>query len=422
MKQISIYRFIKGLGPAIITACLVLGPGSLLVSSNVGSQYGYSMLWVLIFTGILMGTYLTMAVRIGVIGQQTPCTLIAGKIGRSFAMMVGLNLCLICSTFQFSNNLAFTAAIGTLFPKIPFWMAPVTLNVLIILLLLFTSNLYRFLERLMKGMVGIMLICFLANLVVARPDMTQIAKGLVPIRLTEISFELPKKMDGIVRDPMILIASLIGTTFSLAGAFYQGNLVREKGWTKNELSRGIGDGIVGVIVLTLISGIIMITTATVIPNQSASDIGVLAQSLEPLLGSVAYIFFCVGLLAVSMNPFLINAMIGGSILADGLGKPPRLSGRWPRFFTVIVLLVGMVVAILALKTGQKPVNLIIFGQALTVIGNPLMAIMLLWLANQKEIMKEQTNSWWQNMLAIAGLVVVVFLAFRVIYRIILQFI
>jgi len=83
-----------------------------------------------------------------------------------------------------------------------------------------------------------------------------------------------------------------------------------------------------------------------------------------------------------MNPFLINAMIGGSILADGIGKPPKLSDQWPRRFTVVVLLAGMVVAMLALRTGQKPVKLIIFGQALTVIGNPLMAVTILWLANR----------------------------------------
>ena len=142
----------------------------------------------------------------------------------------------------------------------------------------------------------------------------------------------------------------------------------------------------------------MITTATVIPGKQAEDIGVLAQALQPLLGSTAYIIFCVGLFAVAMNPFLINAMIGGSILADGLGKPAKLSDRWSRIFTVAVLLVGMIIAILALRTGQKPVNLIIFGAALTVIGNPLMAATILWLANRKDIMGERRNSLTLNIL------------------------
>jgi Mn2+/Fe2+ NRAMP family transporter len=164
----------------------------------------------------------------------------------------------------------------------------------------------------------------------------------------------------------------------------------------------------------------MITTATVIPGRQAEDIGVLAQALQPLLGATAYVIFCVGLFAVAMNPFLINAIIGGSILADGLGKPAKLSDRFSRLFTVAVLLVGMIIAILALRTGQKPVSLIIFGSALTVIGNPLMAATILWLANHKDIMGEHRNKLAQNILGGFGLLVVVVMAIRVLIRVVLS--
>jgi Mn2+/Fe2+ NRAMP family transporter len=219
---------------------------------------------------------------------------------------------------------------------------------------------------------------------------------------------------------MILVASLLGTTFSVAAAFYQGNLVREKGWTIKEYTRGIGDSIAGVAVLTGISAVIMITTATVIPGQPAENIGTLALSLRPLLGNVANAFFCVGLLVVAMNPFLINAMIGGGILADGIGQPAKMSDRWPRRFTVAVLLVGMIVAMLALRTGEKPVKLIIFGQALTVIGNPLMAATILWLANQRDIMGDRRNTIPLNILGGLGFAVVLLMAVRVLLRLILQ--
>jgi manganese transport protein len=141
-----------------------------------------------------------------------------------------------------------------------------------------------------------------------------------------------------------------------------------------------------------------------------------------LLGPTAHLIFCIGLLAVAMNPFLINAMIGGSILADGLGKPSKLDDPWPRRFTVGVLVVGMVVAMLILHTPIKKVNAIIFGQALTVLGNPLMAVTLLWLANRKDIMGERRNGIVANTLGGLGLVVVLFMAVRVALRIVLQFV
>jgi len=71
----------RSLGPALITACVVMGPGSLLISANVGANHRYELLWLLVSTGVLMGTYVTMGARIGVVGGATPCTLVAQRLG-----------------------------------------------------------------------------------------------------------------------------------------------------------------------------------------------------------------------------------------------------------------------------------------------------------------------------------------------------
>lgn len=398
---------------------MVFGPGSLLVSSNVGAKYGFDLLWLLAFTGLMMGVFLTMGARIGVVGGATPCTLIARRLGRPAAALVGLTLCLICGAFQFSNNLAVAAAAGAFMPQdAPPWIVPtilVAFNLVIIIFLFSAQHLYKALERMMKFMVAVILLCFVFNLVAAQPDILAIAKGFIPQLPEGFELKMPSIVDGKIDGPMLLIASLVGTTLSMAGAFFQGNLVREKNWTIDDYKGSVGDSIVGVCVLTGVSLVIMITAATVIRGQSANDIGVLASALEPLLGKTAYWIFCIGLVAVAMNPFLINAMIGGAILSDGIGKPARLSDRWPRIFTVVVMLVGMTVALLARLSGLSTINLIIFGQALTVLGNPLMAIALLWLANQKDIMGERCNSWKINILGGIGLLVVVFMAVRVLW-------
>jgi Mn2+/Fe2+ NRAMP family transporter len=424
----------RSIGPALITACVVFGPGSLLISSNVGANHGFELLWLLLLTGVLMGTYMTTAARIGVVGGATPCTLVAHRLGRPAAAIIGINLSLICMAFQFSNNLAFAAAADSLGVAKLFGdhaqMSEHTrdiintgvllvFNALIITLTFTLKQVYRMLERVMKIMVGIILVCFLANLFIVRPNIIEIFKGLVPHLPEGVSLGLPSQTGSGIADPMILIASLLGTTFSVAGAFYQGNLVRERGWKLKDYDSGISDSIAGVCILTGISGIIMITSASVLRNAPASDIGVLAKQLQPLLGSTAHVIFCIGLVAVAMNPFVINAMIGGSILADGLGKPAKLSDPWSRRFTVIVLLVGMIVAMIVLHTPVKKVNAIIFGQALTVIGNPLMAVTILWLANRKDIMGERRNTLILNILGGLGLVVVVLMAVRVLMRLVL---
>jgi len=425
----------RSIGPALVTACVVFGPGSLLVSSNIGAKHGYELLWLLILTGILMGTYMTTAARIGVAGGATPCTLVAEHLSRPVAAVIGINLCFICTTFQFSNNLAVAAAADTLgiarlFGN-PEQMSEHTKNLIntgvllvfntVIIILVFTlKQVYWVLERVMKVMVAVILLCFLVNLFLVRPDLFGLLKGLIPTLPEGISLGLPSRSEAGVTDPMMLIASLLGTTFSVAAAFYQGNLVREKGWTIREYNRGIGDSIGGVAVLTGVSAIIMMTSGTVLRGQQANDINVLATQLRPLLGATAHVLFCAGLLAVAMNPFVINAMIGGSILADGIGKPAKLSDPWSRRFTVAVLLVGMSIAMIILHTPVEKVDAIIFGQALTVIGNPLMAAAILWLANRKDVMGDRRNTIVHNILGAVGLLVVVLMAVRVLFLVVLK--
>jgi len=431
-RQIPWYRSV---GPALITACVVFGPGSLLISSKVGANYGYELLWLLVLTGILMGTYMTMAARIGVVGGATPCTLLARRLGRPAAAIVGINLCLICTAFQFSNNLAVVAAADTLgLARLfgdPEQMSEkmlrlinsgflVAFNALVIMLTFTLRHVYHVLERVMKVMVALILLCFLLNLFIVRPDILGVLKGLIPHLPENLSPALPTRTQAGITDPMILVASLLGTTFSVAGAFYQGNLVREKGWSVRDYDRSIGDSIGGVTLLTGISAIIMITCAAVLRGKPADDISVLATQLRPLLGAATHALFCIGLVAVAMNPFVINAMIGGSVLADGLGKPAKLSDVWSRRFTVGVLLVGMLVAMIVLNTPVKKVQAIIFGQALTVIGNPLMAAAILYLANQKSIMATRRNKLVHNVLGIVGFLVVLGMAIRVLIRIALQ--
>jgi manganese transport protein len=411
----------RSIGPALITACVVFGPGSLVISSNVGATYGYELLWLLAVTGVFMGTYVALGARIGVAGGATPCALVAARLGRPFAILLGLNLGLICTTFQFSNNVAVALAADAIWPGAnPAWVL-VVMNGVLITFLFSARDIYRVLERAVKVMVGVILVCFLFNLVAAQPNLPGVLAGLIPGIPEGLSLGMPQRVGDAIADPMILVASLLGTTFSVGAAFYQGNLVRERGWSMREYRQGIGDAIAGVLVLTGVSMAIMITTATVIPGQPASDIGTLAQMLRPLLGATAYGVFCIGLLAVALNPFLINAMIGGSVLADGLGQPARLRDRAPRLLTVLVLLMGMSVAILALRSGQKPVALIIFGQALTVLGNPLMAGTMLYLANRKDVMGDQRNGWMLNTLGGAGFVLVLAMAARVLWRLYLQF-
>jgi len=409
----------RSIGPALITACVVFGPGSLVISSNVGATYGYELLWLLALAGLLMGAYMTMSARTGVTTSASHFTTLAREVNRPFAALLGIVLCLTCAAFQFSNNLAIALVAGAFAPEghtlTVQILAMGALNLVLGVFLFKATHVFKTIERIMKVMVGVVLVSFLFNLFIAKPDWLGVLKGLVPGIPEGLSLGIPRIVEGAITDPLVLIASLLGTTFSVAGAFFQGNLVREKNWNVEDYHRGIGDSVAGVCVLTLVSAIIMTTAATVIFGRPADNIAGLALTLRPLLGWVAFYVFCLGLVPIALNPFLINAMIGGTALADGLGLPGKLSDRWPRILTVGVLLVGFLVAAFGLWTRTAPVNLMIVGQAMTVIGNPLMAGTLLWLANRRNVMGERRNRVFTNVVGVLGFLVVLALSLRMVW-------
>ena len=92
----------------------------------------------------------------------------------------------------------------------------------------------------------------------------------------------------------------------------------------------------------------------------------------------------------------------------GYGSKPTDIG--PKVFTTAVLLTGMVVALYVIKAGGDPVPAIIAAQAVTVIAAPLVAGALLWMTNRKDIMGETVNGPVTNILAGAGLLLILAMA------------
>ena len=105
------------MGPAIIVAAVVLGPGSILTSSRVGAQFGWFGLPVLLVAVVLMIGMVALAARLGVAYERSLCSELATRLGRPVAIAVALALFLIVALFQSSNNIAVIGGFEPLFEK-----------------------------------------------------------------------------------------------------------------------------------------------------------------------------------------------------------------------------------------------------------------------------------------------------------------
>lgn len=395
------------IGPAILIAAVVLGPGSILANSKVGWQYGYDMVWVLVGASLLLIGMTALSARLGVFLDGTICEELARRAGRPLAALTGVSLFLVAACFQFGNNLGVLYAIEPLLDGSDFEdsrvlsaVVLVALNGGIVVALFGFRRLYLPIERLVKILVGVMLIGFAANLILARPSIASILGGLWP--------------RGPQRAIETSVVAVIATTFSVGGAFYQSYLVRQKGWTRDHLKIGLVDSFAGIGTLGLMSVMIMVTAAAVLHGNdavqkltSAADV---ARQLDPLFGVWSTGLFCMGIFAAALSSFLVNAMIGGTVLSDGLGLGGSMDERWPKIFTVLALMTGMIVALGVKMAEFNTGNLIIVAQAITVLGNPLLAGAMLWLACRSDMKSQRAVPLWMKIVAGAGFLVVLVLS------------
>jgi manganese transport protein len=391
----KIKNIFKSLGPGFIIASVVLGPGSITVASRIGSEYGYAFLWVIVIATIFMITYTSMGARFGVVSSHSILQTISDNYGRWFAVLIGISAFLSTSSFQFGNNLGIGIGMEGI-TGISERVWPVIFTPLGIILIFWAKDLYKVLENLMKILVMIMILAYFINLILTKPEIAPIAKGFMPSKLPP--------------DSLNIVAALMATSFALAAAFYQSYLAQDKGWKKENLKSSLKDTYIGILLLALISATILITSATALHSRgimvtSAAD---MAIQMESLFGNSAKVIFSVGLFAAAFSSIMVNSVIGGGLLADGLGMGRSMNDRMPKIFIISILLIGMLVAVFF---RGNVIYALIMAQASSMLAVPLIAIGLFLILNNKKVMGKYRNNFVQNIIAVIGFLVIILMVY-----------
>ena len=386
----KIKAIFKSLGPGFIIAALVLGPGSITVASRIGSEYAYAFLWVIVIATVFMITYTSMGARFGVLNSKSILQSIADNYGRWFAIAIGISAFLSTSSFQFGNNLGIGIGMeGITGINERVW--PIVFTSLGIIFIFWAKNLYKLLESLMKFMVIIMILAFFLNLILTKPEIAPLARGFVPSKFSANSLSV--------------VAALMATSFSLAAALYQSYLAQDKGWKRENLKSSLRDTYLGILLLALISATVLITSAAALHPRgilvnSAAD---MALQMEALFGGYAKVIFSVGLCAAAFSSMMVNSVIGGGLLADGLGLGRSMNNRTTKIFIIAILLIGMLVAVFF---RGNVIYALIMAQASSMLAVPLIAIGLFLILNNKKVMGLQRNNLFQNIIAVTGFIVI----------------
>lgn len=384
-------RRFRAIGPGALTAAAFIGPGTVTTATLAGAGYGYALVWALVFATIAAIILQETAARLGVVSRLG----LGEAIMRRFAEAPFLKwtaAALIIAAL-FIGNAAYEggniagAVLGVQAAAPELASRAILAGLLAAAagaILLFGG--YRVIEKVLIGAVLLMTVAFAAALIIIGPDWGALARGAV--------------LPTIPLGALPLVLALIGTTIVPYNLFLHAAAARKR-WQGADgldearfdarLSIGMG-GIVSILVLSTAAASLF---GSGLQITNASD---MARQLEPAFGAGATYLLALGLFAAGLSSAITAPLATGFAAAELFGFESDPSALKFRLVAGAVLVIGALVAM----TGARPVEVILFAQIANGVLLPVIAVFLLYAANNRRLLGEHANGALAN---IGGVVV-----------------
>jgi len=379
-----------------IIAAAFIGPGTVTTASLAGANFGFHLVWALLFSIFATIVLQDMAARLGVATGKGLASAMKDMVSTPCLKM--LFIALIVSAIGIGNaayesgNLT-GAAIGLdAFWEIGTGTWALILGVLAIALL-WTGS-YSWIESVLVYLVFIMAGVFFVTLIVAKPDISLMFSQLLQPRLAA--------------DSITTILALIGTTIVPYNLFLHASLVAKSSTNTDNTNSDKSDAIkacrkqsaTAISMGGLITLVVMATAMMAFFNQAATmDAGNMGEQLKPVLGDKAQWFFALGLFAAGLTSAITAPLAAAYAVCGALGLSDDMKSKGFRAVWLTIIVCGVAVAAL----GFKPLPAILFAQATNGLLLPIIAIFLLVVMNKSNALGEFKNTLWSNL---AGVLVV----------------
>ncbi|WP_379690559.1 Nramp family divalent metal transporter [Mediterraneibacter gnavus] len=232
----------------MIATGIVIGPGAITTAAMLGSNFGYTLIWLIIpivFMGI---TFMMVTNRLAIVTGMPTIHAIRKYYGPVAAGFVGIALFMACLFFTM-GNISGTGAGVNLITGLN-WKVGSALMIAVVIYCYFTKNVYSKVEKIITACILGMIVAFYATLIgVGGPDWGETGKAFV-------SFQIPA-------GGLATALAFISTNAAVTTGIYSTYLGKEKKWKKEDLFNGVmlTDAVIHIISVVLITGSIILVGA-----------------------------------------------------------------------------------------------------------------------------------------------------------------
>ncbi|HEY9341529.1 MAG TPA: Nramp family divalent metal transporter [Hanamia sp.] len=326
------------LGPAYLVSVGYMDPGNWATDLQGGSKFGYSLIWVLLMSNLMALLLQGLSARLGIVRGRD----LAQANREAYPKFLNFILYILAEIAIAATDLAevLGMAIGIyLLTGLPIIWG-VCITVLDTFLLLYLQKLgMRKMEAFIIALVAIVAVAFLIQIILAEPDIGEIATGLVPT--------LPNS------EALYIAIGIIGATVMPHNLYLHSALVQSRKIEKTDvgIKQAIKfnrvDSAIALNIAFLVNAAILILAATVFFKTGNSDVARIEdahQLLPGFLGNLAPILFAVALIAAGQSS-TVTGTLAGQIVMEGYLRL-RINPWVRRLVTRLIAIIPAVIVIL----------------------------------------------------------------------------
>lgn len=386
----------KWIGPGLLVTVGFIDPGNWASNMAAGSTFGYTLLWVVTLSTIMLIVLQHNVAHLGIVTGECLAESCSHHLRPWVARLVLGSALLATVATMMAEVLGGAIALNMLF-GIPEKIGSVLTAAAALALLL--TNSYGKIERIIIGFVSLIGLAFLVEIAMVRVDWPAAAVGwVVPAMPAGSSTIIVSVLGAVVMPHNLFLHSEV-----IQSQHYEGQgeeVVRER------LDHEFVDTLFSMIVGWAINSAMVILAASTFFSQGIviDDLSLAAATLEPLLGPAARVIFALALLFAGLSSSVTAGMAAGTISSGIANEPYDIHDR----HSSLGVMGTFVLAVVVIFFVTDPFQGLVWSQALLSLQLPITIFTQIWLTSSSKVMGAYANGPWLRVLLVGiGAVVTV---------------
>ena len=372
--------FFRYIGPGLLVTVGFIDPGNWASNFAAGSQFGYSLLWVVTLSTIMLIILQHNVAHLGIATGLCLSEAATRYAPRWVSRPILASAVVASISTSLAEILGGAIALEMLFDIPIAWGAVLTTAV--VLIMLFTNS-YKRIERAIITFVSIIGLSFIYELFLVDIDWPSAMRGWVTPTFPEGS--------------MVVIMSVLGAVVMPHNLFLHSEVIQSRQWNTREenvirkqLRYEFVDTLLSMLVGWAInSAMILLAASAFFRNGTVATELEQAQSLlTPLLGNNAAVIFAVALLFAGISSTLTSGMAAGSIFAGIYREPYDIKDHHSKVGVVLSIVLALCVIMLI----SNPFNGLIYSQMALSVQLPVTIFTQVYLTSREKVMGKYKNS------------------------------